>query len=99
MGVPINRASAGLYRFLNSGNRGAICSPILPLRTSREVSNEFLRWDILNLPGLAMIMVVRIKTGRQHVERRDLDTDEDPGSTGTTCGREFFPGILSIDGS
>src|SRR5438093_6134873 len=46
-----------------------------------------------------MIMVVRIKTGRQHVERSDPDTDEDPGSTGTICGREFFPGVLSIDGS
>ena len=34
------------------------------------VSTFRLRWDILKLPGLAMIMLVRIKTGRQHVEKK-----------------------------
>ena len=34
------------------------------------VSTFRLRWDILNLPGLAMMMVVRIKTDRQHGENK-----------------------------
>ncbi len=45
----------------------------LNVRTVRPaeltVSTFRLRWDILNLPGLVMIMLVRIKTDRQHIEK------------------------------